>query len=39
MVHYSGFPGATVVALLRNLECIGDFEPDYVLLLIGTNDI
>lgn len=39
MVQYSGFPGATVDTLLRNLECISDFEPDYVILLIGTNDI
>ncbi|KAH3738400.1 hypothetical protein DPMN_045033 [Dreissena polymorpha] len=39
MIQYTGFPGATVGRLRNNLENIVDFNPDIVVLVIGTNDI
>jgi len=39
MVQYTGFQGATVVKLSKQLEYVQDFEPEIVFLLIGTNDL
>lgn len=39
MVQYSGYSGATVSILRQRLEVVYDFNPDIVVLVIGTNDI
>ena len=39
LVQFSGFPGACVEDLLKNLEVVSDFHPDIVILLIGTIDL
>ena len=40
MIQYSGYPGASVEALIqRGLSDVYDFEPDLVILDIGTNDL
>jgi len=39
LIQYSGFSGATVFKLRRELSAISDFEPDFVFLLVGTNDL
>ena len=39
LVQYSGYSGATVPTLRQHLDAITDFEPEIVVLLIGTNDL
>lgn len=39
LVQYTGFPGAKVQELRANLEHVSDFEPDLLIILIGTNDL
>ncbi|KAH3833698.1 hypothetical protein DPMN_107010 [Dreissena polymorpha] len=39
LVQYSGFSGARVETLHHRLTEISDFEPEIVVLIIGTNDI
>lgn len=39
LVQYSGFPGSTVHKIRNNLEVVKDFSPDFVVLIIGTNDL
>ena len=40
MVQYSSLPGATVTAIRKKrLSDVEDFEPDMVILQIGTNDL
>ena len=39
LIQYSGFPGATVSTIRDNLDVVSDFDPDVVVLIIGTNDI
>ena len=40
MIQYSGLPGATVDKLKRHgMSGVQDFEPDIVVLEIGTNDL
>ena len=39
LVQYSGFPGASVDRLQQNLDVIQDFQPNLVILIIGTNDL
>lgn len=40
MIQYSGYPGASVQSLAsRGLGDIEDFEPELVILDIGTNDL
>ena len=40
MIRFSGYPGAMVKALIqRGLSENYDFEPDLVILDIGTNDL
>ena len=40
MVQYSSFPGATVTAIRKKrLSDVEDFDPDMVILQIGTNDL
>ncbi|KAL4238778.1 hypothetical protein ACF0H5_003485 [Mactra antiquata] len=39
LIQYSGIPGATVEVLRRNLDLVKDFQPDILILLIGTCDI
>ena len=40
MIQFSGYPGASVEALIqRGLPDVYDFEPDLVILDIGTNDL
>lgn len=39
VIQYSGFPGATVDRLHSKLQKILDFNPDIVILVIGTNDL
>lgn len=39
MVQYSGYSGASVHSLRRNIEAVSDFNPKVVILLIGTNDL
>ena len=40
MIQYSGYPGASVDALIQlGLSDVYDFEPDLVILDIGTNDL
>ena len=40
MIRFSGYPCASVKALIqRGLSDVYDFEPDLVILDIGTNDL
>ncbi|KAH3849221.1 hypothetical protein DPMN_091617 [Dreissena polymorpha] len=39
MIQYSGFSSATVDHLRNNLDYILYFNPDIVVLVVGTNDI
>ena len=39
LVQYSGFPGAQVHDLRAKLDVISDFQPDLVIMLVGTNDL
>lgn len=39
LVQYSGYPGATTTVLRAKLEDVIDFEPDLLILCVGTNDI
>ena len=39
LIQYSGFPGATVSSLRDNLDVVSDFNPNIVVLVVGTNDI
>ena len=40
MIQFSGYPGALVEALIHwGLSNVYDFEPDLVVLEIGTNDL
>ena len=39
MIQYSGYSGARVSTLRTHLDDVKDFEPDIVILIIGTNDL
>lgn len=39
LIQYSGFPGAQVETLRQNLTVVKDFDPDIIVLVVGTNDI
>ena len=39
IVEYSCFPGATVPDLVEKLQVVKDFDPDIVILIVGTNDL
>lgn len=39
LIQYSGFPGATVRSLRDHLDEVVDFQPNILVLVIGTNDI
>lgn len=39
LIQYTGFPGASVQSLRDNIEDVLDFQPDIVILCVGTNDI
>ena len=39
LIQYTGLPGAITTSLRQHVDAIVDFEPNIVILVIGTNDI
>ena len=39
LVQFTGLPGASIPRLRLNLDLVRDFDPHFVIVLAGTNDL